>query len=467
MVNSLNIIIYIILIISITITCNTCYANTIINNKFINVNYLFTIFIIIIFISCYIFIITEEFTGIKKSTSTLLSAGAIWILITLKTYDANNIIIINNYIKKVLIEYCELLLFLVVAIIYINTIKIFGILNKIKYIIITKKLTYKKIYWLTGFLSFFISPIADNLTTALLMCSIIISIANKNKTFINISCINIIIAVNAGGAFSPFGDITTLMIWQNDIIKFKSFFNIFIPSFISFLIPAIIISHKIENNIPFNLNIKKKPLKKGSKYLILLFSFTIIFTIILQHNLHLPSTIGMMTGLGLLYIFEYTQNKNNNTFSIYNQIKKINWDTLFFFYGIMLCISGLSVLGILDCISNFIYNDISTNINIIHKQTPANIIIGLLSAFIDNIPITFAVLNMNPNMSEGQWLLVTLTSGIGGSLLSIGSAAGIAVMAQAKNIYTFFSHLKWSWAILIGYILGIITHIQINKNLFT
>lgn len=461
---TLNIIIYLMLFI---ITCNTCYANNVINNKFITYNHYLNAIIILIFILCYILVILEEFTNIKKSKSTLLASGLIWSLIAIMTQNANNAIIIDSHIKHVLLEYCELLLFLFVAMTYINSIKAFGVLSKIQDLITTKKLTYKKIYWLTGFLAFFISPIADNLTTALLMCSIIISIDQTNKKFINLSCINIVIAANAGGAFSPFGDITTLMIWQNNIIKFESFFNIFIPSLISFLVPSIIISYKIEKNIPKNSNNTNIELKHNAFYLIALFLFTIIFTIIIQTSLHLPSTIGMMTGLGLLYLFEYIHNKKNNTFNITEQINKIEWDTLLFFYGIMLCIAGLSALGILDNISNFIYNEISQNINPIHKQTPANIIIGLLSALIDNIPITFAVLNMNPTMSEGQWLLVTLTSGIGGSLLSIGSAAGIAVMGQTKNIYTFFSHLKWSWAILIGYICGIITHIELNKHLFT
>lgn len=461
---TLNIIIYLILFI---ITCNTCYANNVINNKFLTSHYALSIIIIIIFIICYILVILEEFIHIKKSKSTILAAGMIWSLIAITAQDANHIKIMDLHIKHVLLEYCELLLFLFVALTYINSIKTLGVLNKIQDLIKLRKLTYKQIYWLTGFLAFFISPIADNLTTALLICSIIISIDKTNKQFINLSCINIVIAANAGGAFSPFGDITTLMIWQNNIIKFESFFNIFVPSLVSFLIPSIIISCKIDTTIPQNINNKPTKLKNGALQLVTLFIFTIIFTIILQNSLHLPSTIGMMTGLGLLYLFEYAQNKKNNAFSVAEQINKIEWDTLLFFYGIMLCIAGLSVLGILDNISNFIYNEISTNVSSIHKQTPANIIIGLLSALIDNIPITFAVLSMNPVMSEGQWLLVTLTSGIGGSLLSIGSAAGIAIMGQTKNVYTFFSHLKWSWAILIGYICGIITHIQINKHLFT
>ena len=456
----MNILKYIIILI---ISSTTCYAN----NNFINNHNILNVSIIIIFLFCYILVILEEFTRIKKSKLTILTAGIMWGMISIAANETYEIIIINKSIKHTLLEYCELFLFLFVAMIYINSLKEFKILEKLKYIILSKKLSYKQIYWLSGFLSFIISPIADNLTTALLMCSIIMSIEKENKIFINLTCINIVVASNAGGAFSPFGDITTLMIWQNNILNFKSFFNIFFPSLISFLVPSLIINFKISNKKPKIDYDKNHTLKKGAFILLFMFLVTICITIAAQIFLNIPSVIGMMTGLGFLYIFEYIQNnKYKNNYNIIKQINKIEWETLLFFYGIMLCISSLSVTGILNNISEFLYNDIGINLSPIHQHTPANIIIGLLSAIIDNIPITFAILNMNPNMNEGQWLLITLTVGIGGSILSIGSAAGIAIMGQAKNIYTFFSHLKWSWAILLGYISGIIVHININGHLF-
>ena len=149
-----------------------------------------------------------------------------------------------------------------------------------------------------------------------------------------------------------------------------------------------------------------------------------------------------------------------------NKKKKIEWDTLLFFYGTILSIGAISTIGCLNEISNILYYKIGQYTNIIHQQTPANILIGLTSSIIDNIPIMFAVITMNPIMSEGQWLLINLTAGIGGSLLSIGSAAGIALMGQNKKKYTFFSHLKHSYSILIGYIFSIYIHIIINKKLF-
>ncbi len=123
-------------------------------------------------------------------------------------------------------------------------------------------------------------------------------------------------------------------------------------------------------------------------------------------------------------------------------------------------------IGYLEKISILMYSDLGSNLSMVHKHTPANVIIGLLSAIIDNIPIMFSILTMDPIMTKGQWLLATLTTGIGGSLLSIGSAAGVALMGQTKGAYNFFSHLKWSWAILLGYVAAIWVHFLINYRLF-
>ncbi len=144
-----------------------------------------------------------------------------------------------------------------------------------------------------------------------------------------------------------------------------------------------------------------------------------------------------------------------NTF---NQVARSEWDTLLFFYGIIMCVGGLGTLGYLTVGSQMLYGELGA--------TTANILVGVISAVIDNIPVMFAVLSMYPEMSDGQWLLVTLTAGIGGSLLSIGSAAGVAVMGQAKGVYTFLAHLRWTWAIALGYAAGIAVHFWINQKYF-
>ena len=208
------------------------------------------LFACVIFIITYIFIIFEEFIKLKKTKVTILASTLIWMVIFFKSNDK---LFFSEVIKFFILEYAELFLFLFVAMIYINTIKFFGILDNIRIYIILKKFSYKNIFWITGFLSFFLSPIADNLTTALLMCSVVLAIEKTNKQFITLTCINIVVAVNAGGVFSPFGDITTLMIWQHGILDFISFLKIFFPSLVGFFITSFIISLKISNEKPLNL----------------------------------------------------------------------------------------------------------------------------------------------------------------------------------------------------------------------
>ena len=140
-------------------------------------------------------------------------------------------------------------------------------------------------------------------------------------------------------------------------------------------------------------------------------------------------------------------------------IAGVEWDTLLFFYGVLACVGGLATLGFMQLASTHLYGGLG--------YTWANVIMGLLSAVVDNIPIMYAVLQMNPAMDHGQWLLITLTAGVGGSLLSVGSAAGVALMGVSRGQYTFFGHLRWTWAIALGYAASIMAHLYVNAGHFS
>jgi len=218
-------------------------------------------------------------------------------------------------------------------------------------------------------------------------------------------------------------------------------------------------------------------LKRGGIAVLVLFGATILAAVLFHKWLDLPPVLGMMTGLGFLAVYGYFLKKtgekiHDSSYSTYQEaetgdvvpvdvfeyVARAEWDTLLFFYGVILCVGGLGFLGYLSMVSEALY---------VHwDPTYANVSIGVLSAIVDNIPIMAAVLEMMPHMSHGQWLLITMTAGVGGSLLSIGSAAGVALMGQARGKYTFFSHLKWSWAIALGYILSILTHLWVNARFF-
>ncbi len=431
-------------------------------------------FAIGVFILAYIFVMAEEFTHLRKSKPVVLAAGIIWAAIAW-TYHVNGFPpeLPEQAIRNNLLEYAELMLFLLVAMTYVNSMEERKIFEALRTKLVASGFSFRALFWITGVLAFFISPIADNLTTTLLMCAIILAVGGTNTKFVSLSCINIVVAANAGGAFSPFGDITTLMVWQKDVVNFWDFFALFIPSVVNFIVPAAIMHFAVPNDQPTSTN-EAVQMQRGAWIIIMLFLLTIISAVSFHNFLHLPPVIGMLTGLSYLQFFGYylkkTVHKDNTkkhldsnigspvAFDIFQPIARAEWDTLLFFYGVVACVGGLGFLGYLGMASEIMYNQ--------WGATNANIAIGVLSAVIDNIPVMFAVLTMNPDMSMGQWLLVTLTAGVGGSMLSIGSAAGVALMGQARGQYTFFGHLKWMPAIALGYAASIATHFWVNSEMF-
>jgi NhaD family Na+/H+ antiporter len=446
---------------------------------------------VIVFILAYSLVIGEEFLHLRKSKPVLIAAGIIWVLVGMAYNSIGEPHAAGIAVKHNIEEYAELLLFLLAAMTYINALEERNIFDALRAWLVSRGYSLKTVFWITGLLAFVISPIADNLTTALLMAAVAMSVGAGNTTFIVLACINIVVAANAGGAFSPFGDITTLMVWQKGIVQFDQFFALLVPSLVNWLIPAAIMSLSVPKGNPAPIE-SEVIVKRGGYFMIGLFLFTILMAVSFHNFLHLPPVLGMMTGLGLLKLFAfYIKKKEAGTpesgilesgsleisdmsapalhaeekpegYDIFSILARAEWDTLMFFYGVILCVGGLGTLGYLAMISEMMYS----GAGIMNTGTTgANIIVGVLSAIVDNIPVMFAVLTMNPDMSLGQWLLVTLTAGVGGSLLSIGSAAGVALMGQARGIYTFFAHMKWSWAIALGYAASIWVHLWLNADL--
>jgi len=420
-----------------------------------------------IFLLGYILVIFEEVTQLRKSKPMLLAAGIIWLLVAWLAKERGVEAIAQTALQHNLIDFVELLLFIIVAMTYVNALIDRKVFTTLRAWLVRKEFTFRQLFWITGILAFFISAVADNLTTALAMSAVILAVGKDSPRFTALSCINLVVAANAGGAFSPFGDLTTLMVWQADILSFKSFFHLFLPSLINFIVPALCFHFALPKGRPAPIK-EKVQLSKGAKRIIMLFLLTIATAVLAQNYLGLPPAIGMMIGLGYLQFFAYYTKRRSGlkTLEIFSAIQDLDWDTLLFFYGVIFSVGGLATLGYLEYASNTLYSSWAINSNPAFQHTFGNILIGLLSAIVDNIPLMFGVITIRPTMGEGQWLLLTLTTGVGGSLLSIGSAAGVAVMGQARGVYTFFSHLKWIWAIALGYFLSIAFHLWWNANLF-
>ena len=422
---------------------------------------------IVLFIIAYAFVMTEEVTHLRKSKPVLFVAGIIWAMIAWVGVQTGDSYAVKKELMHAFDEFNELMLFLLVAMTYINSMTERNVFEKLRFILLNQNFTYKKLFWITGFISFFLSPIADNLTTALTMCSVVLAVGKGNKNFTSISCVNIVVAANAGGAFSPFGDITTLMVWQAGYVEFLQFFNLFLPSLVNFIIPSFIMSFFIEGTED---DVDNPPvlLKRGAIIISCLFLITIMMAISFKQFLKLPPVFGMMFGLSLLQLYGYylkrtysgkseiSRDGSDQPFGVFKQIAQAEWDTLLFFYGVILCVAGLSKIGYLALINTTLYDGLGF--------TVANSLMGIISALIDNIPVMFSVIQMHDTttMDLNQWLLITLTTGVGGSLLSIGSAPGVALMGQAKGIYTFSSHLRWTGIIFIGYVFSILTHLWLS-----
>ncbi len=432
-------------------------------------------FAIAVFVIAYLLVMAEEFTHLRKSKPVIIAAGLIWGSIAYVAAQHGMSVEAEQAVRHNLLEYAELMLFLLVAMTYINSMEDRGVFDALRAWLIQSGFGFRSLFWITGVLAFFISPVADNLTTALLMCAVIMAVGAGNARFISLGAINIVVAANAGGAFSPFGDITTLMVWQKGMVEFWTFFALFIPALVNWLLPAIIMSFAVPKLKPEPSD-EKVSMQRGARRIIILFLLTIATAVSFHTFLHLPPVIGMLTGLGYLQVFGFFLKKTAHRddysyldrdgelgspggFDVFNPVARAEWDTLLFFYGVVMCVGGLGFLGYLGMASEIMYNQ--------WGATSANIAVGLMSAIVDNIPVMFAVLSMNPDMPTGQWLLVTLTAGVGGSLLSIGSAAGVALMGQARGYYTFFAHLKWTPVIALGYAASIYVHLLVNEAYFT
>lgn len=422
-----------------------------------------------IFVFAYLLVAIEEYTHLRKAKPMITAAGISWMLVAIAYLQQPDPEVVGEAVRDFMLEFIELFLFLLVAMTYVNAMSERRVFEGLRSWLVGRGYGYRRLFWITGVMAFFISPVIDNLTTALVMCAVVLAVGRDNPRFVSVSCINIVVAANAGGAFSPFGDITTLMVWQAGKLEFTEFFVLFIPAVVNFAVPALCMQFAIGTERPPKRS-EAVRIKRGAGIVIGLFGVTILLAVSFHNFLHIPPFLGMITGLGLLMYFgqylksthrphpndaaEYAISGDIEPFDNFRLVARAEWDTLLFFFGVIMCVGALGFIGYLALASNWMYGDLG--------PTLANSLVGVLSAFVDNIPVMVAVLQMDPVMDSRQWLLVTMAAGVGGSMLSIGSAAGVALMGQARGTYTFFSHLKWTPAIAAGYVLSLFAHLWLN-----
>lgn len=420
-----------------------------------------------IFVVAYLLVVLEDRIHLRKSKPVMAAAGVLWILTALAYHGAAETPdpqFIEHRVMHLVAEYGALFLFLMVAMTYISAIAKHNVFLRLNAMLVSAGFGLRAVFWTTGALAFFISPIADNLTTALLMGTVAVTVGRGNARFIAMACTNIVVAANAGGAWSPFGDITTLMVWTANKVHTGEFLQLFVPSLVNWLVPAALMSLWVPRARPQPLS-EAVRLKDGWWVVVLLFLATIATAITFHLVLHLPPFLGMTTGLAYYCLYGYVRTMQARRelaepLDVFHDVAAVEWDTLLFFFGVIMCVGSLGELGYLATVSDWLYRGAG--------PTWANIGIGGLSAVVDNVPVMFAVLNMDPPMGATpaehvyQWCLVTLTAGVGGSMLSVGSAAGVALMGSARGHYTFMSHLRWTPVIMLGYALAIAAHWWLN-----
>ena len=406
------------------------------------------------FVLAYVLVILEERLHLRKSKPVLLIGCLLWVLIALyerSTGEGHA----GEQVKHLIGEIGALFFFLLAAMTYINALQERLVFDSLRSWLVRRGFGFRSLFWITGGITFCLSPVADNLTSALLMATVANAVGGNNRKFIVPAFINIVVAANAGGAWSPFGDITTLMVWTSGKVRTVEFLPLLLPSLVNWLVPAAIMFPFLPKDVPSG-NSDAVRMKQGARRIIILGLVTIATAISFHQFLHLPPFLGMMTGLGLLMFMGFylkrqdhqRQEEQRVPFDIFRKVERVEFDTLLFFFGIITAVGALQYAGYLALANEALYGRMG--------NTYANITVGVLSAIVDNIPLMYAVIQMDPAMDVNQWLLITLTAGTGGSLLSIGSAAGVAVMGVRRDAYTFLSHLKWLPAIGAGYAISIL-----------
>ena len=420
--------------------------------------------LIIIFTLGYLAITLEHTIKINKSATALITAVLCWTLII---SNASNKELIIEQLSHHLSSISEIVFFLLGAMTIVEIIDAHDGFQNITERIKTSHKT--KLIWLISVITFFLSAVLDNLTSTIVMMSILNKLIEDKKTKWLLLGL-VIISSNAGGAFSPIGDVTTTMLWiGGQISPLNIMKQTFLASLVCMVVPTLIINYMIKGKIELRANVENSlNFNTNSFERNLIFYVGIgclLFVPIFKTLTHLPPYMGMFLSLGIIWtLTELIHNKKHvnekGILSVSHALRKIDTPSILFFFGILLSISSLEVVGVLPQMASSLNSSIG-NLNLVA------ICIGLLSAVFDNVPLVAALQSMYSLNDYPQdhyfWELLAFTAGTGGSCLIIGSAAGVAVMGIEK--IDFFWYLKKiSWIALIGFIAGVATFL-IQHNL--
>ena len=395
-------------------------------------------------------VIFEEVVHINKANSTLFLGCISWLILYIYPNSGFSHEQLTESLNENLLEIATLWLFLMAAMTFVAYLNSRGFISSIVQRVLPSQLTERKLLVILGISSFLFSSLADNVTATLVSVAIITQLQVEVKKRLKYAAL-IVFAVNSGGVSLITGDVTTLMIFLADKASITSLLLLILPALTGVVCLALMLSRGMSGNI--ELNVEVKPLEFADKVIAIIFLTTILSTLALNVTFQIPPVLTFLFGLSTMFMVGHLLHLPKTNANLLNYIRQIEFDTLLFFLGILLIVGVLKQLQVLDGIAA-IYQVLPVEV--------ANYFMGISSSLIDNVPLTAAVLKADILMSPANWLAVTYAMGVGGSLLIIGSAAGIIAMSKVKDL-SFISYLRLFLPLLIAYSVGYWLSVFISK----
>ncbi len=391
----------------------------------------------------FILIVIEDVIHVNKAKTTMFFGTLSWIIIFVAPLDGLSSEALKHKLDHNILEIATLWLFLMAAMTFVAYLNSKGFIQNLVHRIMPAQISERKLMFLVGIFAFIFSSISDNITATLISLAVIMSLKLDAKKRIKYATL-IVFAVNSGGVSLITGDVTTLMIFLADKVTISHLLLLIIPAAISVLLLAGMLSIGMNGTLTFE-KVDAKSIEKTDIAIAAIFLSTILGTLLLSALYRVPPVLSFLFGLSLMFLVaQFLMRKKDVNRKIIDYIREIEYDTLLFFVGVLLLVGALKEIGVLAQFTT-LYQHVA--------PTYANYLMGIMSALIDNVPLTAALLKADIAMNARQWLAFTYATGVGGSMLIIGSAAGIIAMSKVKEL-TFTSYLKMSLYLLVAYTIG-------------
>ena len=418
-----------------------------------------TTLIIVVFLLGYLNIAMESVSKINKAAFAILMCVICWVLYAIGDYAGGNL---TEVLERNLGEAGTTLFFLMGAMTIVELVDQHGGFNFVRETLMSK--SKRSLMWKMGFMTAFLSAVLDNLTTTIVMLMILRKLVSDHNDRIIFASL-VVIAANSGGAFSPIGDVTTIMLWNSKMITALGVIKeIFIPSMVSFIIPAAILQYQLKGELkPTGIAAKVEQQQENNRFqrrMVFLFGVGGLCSVPVFHSLTgLPPVMGILLVLCVLWLITdiFYRQKESSTKRVTAMLSRIDMSTIMFFLGILMAVSVLAEIGVLAAVGEWLDKNVGNH----YLVTGA---IGILSSIVDNVPLVAGAMKMYPIAPTGDmavdgvfWQLLAYCAGVGGSMLIIGSAAGVVAMGIEKITFGWYMK-KISWVALIGYLGGMLVY---------